>query len=52
MWMKDQVIRIRCSKDTKLKWTKLVAECRILRRMDAEEVLRYLMNETKLISST
>jgi hypothetical protein len=46
--MKDQVIRIRCSKETKLRWVKLVAECRILRGMDAEEVLRYLMDETKL----
>jgi hypothetical protein len=48
--MKDQIIRIKCSKETKLNWAKLVAECRILRGMDAEEVLKYLMNETKLVS--
>jgi uncharacterized protein involved in type VI secretion and phage assembly len=43
--MRDEVIRIRCSKETKLKWMKLAADCRILRKMSAEELLSYLMNK-------
>jgi hypothetical protein len=50
--MKEEVVRIRCSRQTKLKWARLATECRVLRGMSAEDLLNYLMDKYAQLEPT